>query len=159
MRQQILLLEDVEGLGRSGDIVAPKPGYTRNFLLPQKKAVIAGPRTLKWQARLQEERLQQAAKDREESEKLAAILETSSLEFIVKVDPENNMYGSVTIADMIDAAANKGIVLNRKNFPNAHFAIKSLGNKKVLLKLKEGVLAHLYVEVRAETQLNPANNA
>ena len=56
MKQQLLLLEDVDGLGRSGDVVTAKPGFIRNFLLPQKKAVTADKRTLKMQARLKEER-------------------------------------------------------------------------------------------------------
>ena len=46
MANQFLLIEDVDALGRSGDVVKAKPGYARNFLLPQKKAVIADKHTL-----------------------------------------------------------------------------------------------------------------
>ncbi|EGK69519.1 50S ribosomal protein L9 [Chlamydia abortus LLG] len=159
MKQQLLLLEDVEGLGRSGDIVTARPGYVRNYLLPKQKAVIAGAGTLRLQAKLKEERLLRAAADREESEKLAQILQDIVLEFQVRVDPDNNMYGSVTVSDIIAEAAKKNIVLTRKNFPHAHYAIKNLGKKSVPLKLKEDVTATLIVEVSSESSyvavLNP----
>ena len=54
MKPQLLLLEDVDGLGRSGDLVSAKPGYVRNYLLPKKKAVVASAGTLRLQAKLQE---------------------------------------------------------------------------------------------------------
>ncbi|BAE80970.1 50S ribosomal protein L9 [Chlamydia felis Fe/C-56] len=151
MKQQLLLLEDVDGLGRSGDIVTARPGYVRNYLLPQKKAIIAGAGTLRLQAKLKEERLLRAAEDRAESEKLAELLKDLVLEFQVRVDPDNNMYGSVTISDIIAEAAKKNVILTRKNFPNAHYAIKNLGKKSVPLKLKEGVTATLFVEVSSES--------
>lgn len=84
---------------------------------------------MRLQAKLKEERMRRAAADREESEKLAETLKSIVLEFQVRVDPDNNMYGSVTIADMIQAAAEKGIILTRKNFPHSHYAIKNLGKK------------------------------
>ncbi|WP_375793947.1 50S ribosomal protein L9 [Chlamydia sp. 12-01] len=151
MKQQLLLLEDVDGLGRSGDIVTARPGYVRNYLMPQKKAVIAGAGTLRLQAKLKEERLLRAAEDRAESEKLAEVLKNVILEFQVRVDPDNNMYGSVTISDIIDEAAKKNIILTRKNFPHSHYAIKNLGKKSVPLKLKEEVTATLFVEVSSES--------
>ncbi|SYX09278.1 50S ribosomal protein L9,50S ribosomal protein L9,Ribosomal protein L9,ribosomal protein L9,Ribosomal protein L9, C-terminal domain [Chlamydia poikilotherma] len=151
MKQQLLLLEDVDGLGRSGDIVTARPGYIRNYLMPKKKAVIAGAGTLRLQAKLKEERLLRAAEDRAESEKLAEALRDIILEFQVRVDPDNNMYGSVTISDIIDEAAKKNVILTRKNFPHSHYAIKNLGKKSVPLKLKEDVTATLFVEVSSES--------
>ncbi|MBI3236634.1 MAG: 50S ribosomal protein L9, partial [Chlamydiales bacterium] len=72
MGNQLLLVEDVDDLGRSGDIVSVKPGYARNFLIPQKKAVIADKFTLRMQAQLQKERGEKAAKDKNEAEELSA---------------------------------------------------------------------------------------
>lgn len=68
MRNQLLLLEDVEDLGRSGDLVSVKPGFARNFLIPQKKAVVAEKYTLRLQAKLKEQRAKQAESDRQEAE-------------------------------------------------------------------------------------------
>ncbi|WP_213318113.1 50S ribosomal protein L9 [Chlamydiifrater volucris] len=152
MKQQLLLLEDVDGLGRSGDIVTAKPGHARNYLLPKQKAVVAGAGTLRLQERLKEERRLKAQQDRVLSEALAKELQGVILEFPVKVDPEQNMYGSVTVADLIAGAAEKNIVLTKKNFPSAHYAIRTLGKKKVALKLNEDVDAVLVVEVFPEGQ-------
>jgi hypothetical protein len=60
MQNQLLLLSDVDNVGRSGDLVTVRPGFARNFLLPQKKAVVADKYTLKLQAQLKEERDQQS---------------------------------------------------------------------------------------------------
>ena len=153
MKPQLLLLEDVDGLGRSGDLVSAKPGYVRNYLLPKKKAVVASAGTLRLQAKLQEQRLLQAADDKEESLRLAEMLRSLVLDFQVRVDSENNMYGSVTVNDIIGAAEQKGVVLTRKNFPRAHSGVKTLGKHVVGLKLKEGVTADLHIEVRADHEI------
>ncbi|MEK7339659.1 MAG: 50S ribosomal protein L9, partial [Verrucomicrobiota bacterium] len=65
-RSQLLLLKDVEQLGRSGDIVHVKPGYAWNYLIPTGRAVFPDKRTLRNQANLKEQREQQAKLDREE---------------------------------------------------------------------------------------------
>ncbi|ADH17608.1 50S ribosomal protein L9 [Chlamydia trachomatis] len=153
MKPQLLLLEDVDGLGRSGDLVVAKPGYVRNYLLPKGKAVVASAGTLRLQAKLQEQRLLQAAADKEESLRLAEMLRSIVLDFQVRVDSENNMYGSVTVNDMISAAEQQGVVLTRKNFPRSHSGIKNLGRHVVGLKLKEGVTADLHLEVRADHEI------
>ena len=100
MKQKLLLLEDVEALGRKGEVVSAKPGYVRNFLLPQRLAVIASANTLRKQERLKAEREKQAVVDRKESEELAVQIEASTLETKVKVDPEGHMYGSVSAGDI-----------------------------------------------------------
>lgn len=153
MKQQLLLLEDVDGLGRSGDIVSARPGYVRNYLIPTKKAVIASKSTLRLQEKLQEQRRLQAIEDRKESETIALALKDLVFDFQVRVDSENNMYGSVTVNDIIEAAAQKNIALNKKYFPNTHYAIRTLGKKTIPLKLKEDVLAHLVVEVFSDREL------
>ena len=92
MRNQLLLIEDVEDLGRSGDVVSVKPGYSRNFLLPQKKAVVADKFTLRMQAKLKAERAKRAEIDRQEAESQAQKIEGMVLSIEVKVDPDGHMY-------------------------------------------------------------------
>ncbi|MEG1542616.1 MAG: 50S ribosomal protein L9 [Victivallaceae bacterium] len=150
MKQQLLLLEDIEGLGRSGDLVFARPGYVRNFLLPQKKAFRATGRTLKMQELLRKQRLERAAFDKLESESLSSKLAEMVFEFFVKVDPEQRMYGSVTVTDLIQSATEKGLHLERKSFPSSHYALKELGRKLIPLRLKEGVIAHLVVDIFSE---------
>ena len=92
MKQQLLLLEDVEALGKKGEVVTAKPGYMRNFLLPKRLAVVASANTLRKQERLRAERAKQAIIDRQESEELAKQIESITLDTKVKVDPEGHMW-------------------------------------------------------------------
>lgn len=146
MQNQLLLLEDVEDLGRSGDLVTVKPGFARNFLIPQKKAVVADKFTLRLRARLMEERSKQAAVDKKDAEALASKL--AELEFTteVKVDAEGRMYGSVSAVDIVKICAKEGVALERKNIVLPH-PIKELGVHALSLKLKEGVPATLKLNI------------
>ncbi len=154
MRNQLLLLEDVEDLGRSGDIVSVKPGYSRNFLVPKKKAVVADKFTLRLQARLKEERAKQAEIDRKEAETQASKIEGMALTVEVKVDPDGHMYGSVGAADIVRLLENEGITLERRHVTLAQ-PIKTLGTHPVQLKLKEGVPALITVFVVSEGYVPP----
>lgn len=147
--KQLLLLEDVHGLGRQGDLATAKPGYVRNFLLPQKKVVVADKHTLKMQDKLLEEREKRAAVDRKESEALAAKLVDLCIKTEVKVDPEGKMYGSVSTTDIVHMLKVEGHSISRHNVLLAT-AIKETGSHKVPLKLKEGVIAFFKLEITPE---------
>jgi large subunit ribosomal protein L9 len=149
---QLLLLDDVDELGRSGDVVNVKPGYARNFLVPQKKAVPADKHTLRMQARLREERAKQAEIDRKESEALAMKYSGLELQTIVKVDPEGHMYGSVSAVDIVRLFEEKGIKLDRKNIVLPH-PIKTLGKHQLNAKLKEGVMMPFALIVESDIPL------
>lgn len=151
MSNQLLLLEDVDELGRSGDIVKVKPGYARNFLLPTKKAVIADSRTIQLQAKLREEREKLAVVDRAESDQLASKLSEVMVKISVKVDQEGHLYGSVSVGDILAALQEQGIVLEKRQVV-LPLPLKSLGLHIVPLKLKEGIRAVVHVEVEAENQ-------
>ncbi len=138
MKQQLLLIQDVESLGRKGEIVSAKPGYVRNFLLPRGLAVVASPNTLRKQEALRAEREKQAIIDREEAETIAKQLEGVVLEIKVKVDPEGHMYGSVTPADIVRLFEEKGFAIERK-YIQLNRPIKETGAHKISLKLKEGI--------------------
>ena len=150
MRQQLLLLEDVADLGRSGEVVNVKNGFARNFLLPGNKAVIATAHTLRLQTKLQEERAKQAKVDLAESEKLAKqIEEKASITLEVKVDPEGNLYGSVTAGD-IAKSLEEGNVIIDKRFIKLLKPIKKLGTYDVDISLKENVESKIQVIVEKE---------
>lgn len=149
MAAQLLLLEDVDNLGRTGELVQVKPGYARNFLIPQKKAVVADRNALRMQSRLREERAKRAAVDREIAEAIASRAGGITLAVEVKVDPEGNMYGSVTSADIVDLFAKQGIEIERKNVVLPH-ALKTQGIHDLELRLKEGVTCGFRVKIRAE---------
>lgn len=149
MKQQLLLLQDVEALGKKGEIVSAKPGYVRNFLLPQGLAIIASPNTLRKQESLRAERAKQAVVDRQESEELAIQVEGAALEIRVKVDPEGHMYGSVSAADIAHLFQEKGLPIEKKAILVTK-PIKETGVHKISLKLKEGVTASCQLTIIAE---------
>ncbi len=152
MGNQLLLIEDVDDLGRSGEVVSVKPGYARNFLIPQKKAVVADKFTLRMQARLKEERAKQAEMDKKDSEELAARVDGMVLTIEVKVDPDGHMYGSVTALDIVRLFEKEEIKLERRNIALLQ-PIKQLGVYPIALKLKEGVPAQITLKVMSEEQI------
>lgn len=152
MKQQILLLEDVEGLGRSGDLVGAKPGYIRNFLLPQQKAVVATAHTLRMQTRLKEERAKQAALDRKDAEAMAGRLQQELLSIKVKVDAEGKMYGSVSAAEVVHLLQARGYEIERRHVALAH-PLKVVGKHTITFKLKEGVPATCLLEILSEGEV------
>ncbi|MES2198629.1 MAG: 50S ribosomal protein L9 [Chlamydiota bacterium] len=149
MQNQLLLLEDVESLGRCGDIVIVKPGYARNFLIPQAKAIVADKRALRMKAQLVEKREKQAEMDRTESEDLVARIANLTLSVVTKVDPEGKLYGSVTIADILNLLAQENVILEKKNIVLAH-PIKEMGVHAIQLKLKEGVTTSFILTVNSD---------
>lgn len=150
MATQLLLLEDVEHLGRKGDIVTTKAGYAYNFLLPKGVALVATGVALKKQAKLQEERKKIAANDRKEAEDIAARLNGGTLTFTVKVDHDGHMYGSVSQLDIIqEVKLQTNVELEKRSVLLKH-PIKELGVFDIALRLKEDVTAEIHVKVVSE---------
>lgn len=146
MKQQYLLIDDVEDVGRSGEIINAKPGFARNYLLPQQKAVLATAHTLRMQTKLQEERAKKAAVDQKESQALAEKLRGTVLTIDVKVDPEGNMYGSVGPSDIIELFAKEGVEVDRRNI-GLNKPIKEVGVHQMILHLKEGVTCEYTLQI------------
>lgn len=159
MPNKLLLIDDVESLGRSGDIVSVKPGYARNFLLPMGFAVVANKATLKMQARLQEERLQKAIQDKQESTELAARLEGQVLSTIVKVDHEGHMYGSVSSGDIVHLLQQQLSLDLEKRAIQLKHAIKEIGVHQIHVKLKEGVTASFSLKVEPDVVMGKIPSA
>jgi large subunit ribosomal protein L9 len=150
MATKLLLLEDVEVLGRSGEIVNVKPGYARNFLLPQGLAVIANKQALRQQERLKEERQKKAIADKNESDEIAARLNGMTLITIVKVDHEGRMYGSVTAHEIIHLLQEQQQVELEKKTIQLKHPIKTTGVHTIPVKLKEGVSTSFNLKVMSE---------
>lgn len=150
MATKLLLIHDVEDLGRSGDIVNVRPGYARNFLLPRGTAVIADRNALRRQARLQEERLKKAAEDKQEAEKQAEAMAAVTIETIVKVDHDGHMYGSVTTADIVHLLQEQASIGVDKRSVQLKHPIKEVGVHTISLKLKEGVISSFTLKIVPE---------
>jgi large subunit ribosomal protein L9 len=152
MQNQLLLLDDVDNVGRSGDVVSVRPGFARNFLIPQKKAVVADKFTLKLQAKLKEERAQKAVIDKNEALVLSEKVANMQLSMIVKVDPDGHMYGSVSATEIVKLLEAENVHIERRNVVLTH-PIKELGAHTIQLKLKEGVPASFVLKILSDKPL------
>jgi large subunit ribosomal protein L9 len=151
MPTQLLLIKDVDHLGRSGAVVKVKPGFARNFLVPNGYAIPLDKKALRMQASLQEKRQEQASVDKKEAEELAVKLQGAAISTTVKVDHEGHMYGSVSAGDIAHLIQEQlGLTLDKKAIQLKH-AIKTTGeNMRISVKLKEDVKAELLLTINAE---------
>ncbi len=143
---ELILMQRVEHLGQMGDIVKVKPGYARNFLLPQKKAIRA---TKANRERFQEQRAQLEAQNlrrREEAERIAERVIGLSVTIIRQAGEGGGLYGSVTSRDIADACAANGLTINRSQVVLEH-PIKTLGLTQVRVMLHPEVLLTVTVNV------------
>jgi large subunit ribosomal protein L9 len=146
---KVILKEDISTLGKAGDLVEVKPGYGRNFLIPQGKALEA---TLQHQKQLEDQKriiLKRKAKDLEAANSLAEKFELMTLELTRKVQEEGKLYGSVSSKDLIEKLAEQNIILDRKRI-TLKDPIRSLGNYEVPVKLDAGVTATLKISIIEE---------
>lgn len=150
MMMKVLLLEDVEDLGRKGEVFQVRPGYAFNYLIPQKFAMIADKASLKRQSKLREERRLKAEEDRKEAESMSSQLQGETVETTVKVDHEGHMYGSVSQLDIVQLIKLKtGITLDKKMIQLKH-PIKEVGVKVISIRLKEGVQVEITLKIIPE---------
>jgi len=153
VKNKLLLLEDVINLGKKGELASAKPGFIRNYLLPQKKAVIADKRTIRLQEQLQEERAAQSATDKKDSQALAVRLKEKTLTTKVKNDPQGHLYGSVASSDIVKILKDQeSVTIERKNviLPKP---FKTVGVFTVQLRLKEDVEATFRLKIEGETKV------
>lgn len=112
---KLILQESINKLGEAGEIVEVKPGYGRNYLIPQRKAIIATEAALKQRERVREAATSRAEQTVENAQELADKLEDVSITIPVQVGDEGKIHGSVTTQDVADALAEREINIDRKN--------------------------------------------
>jgi large subunit ribosomal protein L9 len=146
---KLILKEEVHGLGEAGEVVEVKPGYARNFLVPQGKASQASDAKI---AELEHHRRQIAEKVARQLTDLRttkAQLEKLSLEITAKAGEEGKLFGSVTSAQVAALLAEKGFEIDRRKLGMPE-AIKEIGEHIVELRLHSEVSASLKIVVAAE---------
>jgi large subunit ribosomal protein L9 len=146
---QIILQEDVEKLGNRGQVVEVAEGYARNFLLPRKLALEASPGNMKRLEKMRAAFAKKAAVEIADAQKLAELLAGVSLEISRKSGESDQLFGSVTSADISDALAGKGYTIDRRKIQLAE-PIKLIGNFEIPIKLHREVIAHLKLTVKKE---------
>lgn len=143
---EVILRDHVENLGQRGEIVKVADGYARNFLLPRKLALPATDANKKWVERERKIAEARDADERAAAEALATRLTALELTITRKVGENNQLYGSVTNADIADLLAQKGFEIDRRKIllPDP---IKTLGETTVPVKLHRDVTAQVRVTV------------
>jgi large subunit ribosomal protein L9 len=147
---KLILREDVEHLGKGGELVEVKPGYGRNYLLPRGLAVAANPknvRELDHQRKMAEAK---AAKLKASAEAVAKRLAETPITLKRKVGEQDKLYGSVTALDIVEALGARGLQLERRTIDLPE-PLKTLGDFEVPVKLHRDVIGKAKVKVEPET--------
>ncbi|WP_340117940.1 50S ribosomal protein L9 [Pelagibius sp. 7325] len=143
---EVILMQRIEKLGQMGDVVSVKPGFARNYLLPQKKAMRATKQNM---ARFETQRAQLEAenlKRREEAERVAKDLEGMTVTLIRQAGESGQLYGSVTSRDVAEAVTAGGVTVSRGQVDLGP-VIKMLGLHKVRVRLHPEVIVTVTANV------------
>ena len=151
---EIILKEDIIGLGFKNEIVTVKAGYGRNYLIPFGKCVIASESAKKMLAEELKQKANKLAKIKAEAEALAEKINAVSLVIATKVSATGQIYGSVNNLQLAEELQKKGIEVNRKVIVIKD--VKEVGSYVAQVKLHKDVTASLAFEVVAENAPAPA---
>ena len=146
MAMQVILKEDVPNLGKSGELVNVKPGFGRNYLIPQGLAMVATAGNIK---QIEHEKKVIAAKNAKlakDSQAIADRLAQLEVSIERQVGEESKLFGSVTTRDIAEALADKGVTVDHRKIVLAE-PIKAIGFQTVDVKLGQGVTGKLKVVV------------
>jgi large subunit ribosomal protein L9 len=142
MPMQIILIQDVDNLGKAGELVSVKPGFGRNFLIPRGMAVTAttgNVKRLEHEKRVVEKRV---AKERAGAQSIAERLNGITLQFERNVGEDDKLFGSVSNRDIADQLKRAGIEIDHRKIELEH-PVKALGKYEVVVRLGSGVVANL----------------
>lgn len=143
---KLILRADLDGLGKRGDIVDVADGYGRNYLLPRGMAFLATSGAVDQAAKMRKSRDLRDANDREAAQTVATRLVPKVITITAKSGQEGRLFGSVTLADVVDAVRDQtGVELARRQLDSD--PIKSLGQHTVTAKLHADVSFPITVDV------------
>lgn len=146
---KVIFLQDVPRVARAGEVKEVADGYGRNFLIPQKLAVIADPSTLNTlEAQIKKEASSQAQTE-EEMTDLAHQLDGREITLKAKVGAKEQLYGSITSADIAAELQNNGLVVDKKKIEIAE-PIRKLGSHEVAIRLAKDAIPKIKVIVIEE---------
>src|ERR1700752_3614689 len=148
--QKVILQEDIDKLGHRGDVVTVKPGYARNFLLPNKLAIEASAGNMKALERIRGSLAKKTATELDAAKKQAELLNGVSIKFTRKTGENDQMFGSVTTGDIADALKAQGFGIDKRQVQLAD-PIKALGEYTVTIKVFRDVTAEVKVHVEKES--------
>ena len=145
----VILTENVKNLGTIGEVVKVKPGYGRNFLVPQGLAVEASEAKLKEVEHHKRQLNRKAEKLSQEAADVKARIEAVECTFVHKASEEGKLFGSVTSMEIAESLASQGIEIDRRKILLEQ-PIKELGEHSIDIKLNAGVNAIVKINVISE---------
>ncbi len=146
---EVILKEEVDNLGHRGDVVKVADGYGRNYLLPRKLAMQATAANKAVIEQMRQSALRRSAREKADAEKLVAQYDALTLTFARKVGENEQLFGSVTSADVAQALEAKGFATDRRKIQLPE-PLRQLGEFLVPVRLHREVSAHVKVLVEAE---------
>jgi large subunit ribosomal protein L9 len=146
---EVILREDIDKLGARGQVVKVAPGYARNFLLPKRLAVAATDSNKKIVEQERHAHLRKEAKLKGEAEELAKLVGSLTVTITRKAGENDQLFGSVTAADIADALSAQKYVVERRKI-QLEEPIRTLGEHKVPVRLHRDVTAEITVNVSRE---------
>jgi large subunit ribosomal protein L9 len=146
---KIILREDVEKLGKAGEVVKVKDGYGRNYLIPRQLAVLANVRNMKSLDHDRRTIETRAKKTRKTAESTAATLSAVALTLPAKAGEEGKLFGAITSRDIAEALGKAGVIVDRKAIQLAD-PIKQVGDYKVKIRVAADVFPEISVSVVPE---------
>ncbi len=146
----IILKQDLDNLGYADEIVKVRPGYARNFLIPNGLAIIANEENRKVLAETMKQRAHKAQKIKGGAEEQAKKLEAMVIKIGAKVGESGKIYGSVNALQLADALSKLGVEVDRKKIHLDSEHIKTLGSYTAMVNLHKDVKAKVNFEVVAE---------
>ena len=146
---QVILVKELEGLGKIGDSVNVRDGYARNYLLPQKVAVLSSPDNLARMKKLKKEQETIEKKRLEEAKEVVRRISELTLAIAAKVGEEDKLFGAVTSADIEEGLKKLGFAVDKRKIILEE-PIKKLGEYTVEIKLFPELIASVKVQVVSE---------
>ncbi|MDD2332175.1 MAG: 50S ribosomal protein L9 [Candidatus Cloacimonetes bacterium] len=148
---KVILLQNIEKVGASGEVINVKKGYARNFLIPRKLAIYATPQNMKKLSTIKTVLAEEEQKKLIELKNLAEKIGSLNLSFVRKTDEQDHMFGSVSESDIIHALHEQGIEIPKSAVVmEKHF--KELGEHKVQIRLHKEVSTELNLNIAKEQE-------
>lgn len=147
---EVILKKNVDNLGYANDVVTVKPGYGRNFLIPQGYAVLATASAKKAHAEIMKQKSHKESKVLAEAEELGQKLTGLTLQIVTKVGESGKIFGSVNVIQLAEAIRKEGLEVDRKSLKITQEPIREVGTYEAVANLHKDVKTTFSFEVVAE---------
>ncbi len=147
---EVILKKNVDNLGYTNDVVVVKPGYGRNFLIPQGYAVLATASAKKAHAEVMKQKAHKESKIMAEVQELGTQLEASAVKIVTKAGDKGKIFGSVNTVQLSEALKGEGINVDRKSLKIKDEPIREIGTFEATANLHKDVKVSFKFEVVGE---------